>query len=205
MNIWCGSPRCSASSRAWVYARAASAAWNPLAVNNDRPRADCSDLPTVPSRTFGQSRQCCKTALEMIDRFKMGRARRGMLAGLQPFIDRTLDIAGASQVMRQEFGLALDKIHLPRITFLPSRFASVTCMILLKYRVPVYVSFFRIDLIRSLSQRCPPASPRLLAFRAAPPVYCLHEELCRRTRGEANVPFSARLSTRFARRSRRDP
>jgi hypothetical protein len=48
------------------------------------------------------------------------------------------------------------KIHLPRIPFLPSRFASVTCIILLKERVPVYVSFFRIDLIRSLSHRCRP-------------------------------------------------
>src|SRR5271170_960813 len=44
MNIWCGSPRCSASSPARVYARAASAAWNPLAVNNDRPRANCSSI-----------------------------------------------------------------------------------------------------------------------------------------------------------------
>jgi hypothetical protein len=48
------------------------------------------------------------------------------------------------------------KIHWPRITFLPSRFACVAWIILLKYRVPVYVSFFSIDLIRSLSHRCRP-------------------------------------------------
>src|SRR5436190_12036756 len=68
------------------------------------------DLPSVPSRTFGQCRQCCQTALEMTDRFSMGRARRGILAGLEPFIDCTRSIAGAGQVMRQEFGLALDKL-----------------------------------------------------------------------------------------------
>ena len=37
--------------------------------------------------------------------------------------------------------------HLPWITCLPSRFASVAAVIRLKYRVPVYVSFLSMDLI----------------------------------------------------------
>ena len=46
----------------------------------------------------------------MADRLEMGRSRRGMLAGLQPLIDRALGIAGSSQMMGQQFGLALDEI-----------------------------------------------------------------------------------------------
>ena len=46
----------------------------------------------------------------MTDRFEMGRARRGMLAGLQPLIDRAFGIVGRGQMMGQEFGLALDEI-----------------------------------------------------------------------------------------------
>ena len=68
------------------------------------------DLPSVASRTFGQCRQRRKTALEMADRFEMGEARRGILASLQPLIDRALGIAGRSQMMGKQFGLALDEI-----------------------------------------------------------------------------------------------
>jgi hypothetical protein len=68
------------------------------------------DLPFVPSRTFGQCRQCRETALEMANRFHMRQARRGMSAGLQPLIDGTFGIAGAHKMMGQEFGLALDEI-----------------------------------------------------------------------------------------------
>jgi len=46
----------------------------------------------------------------MADRFKMRQARRGILAGLQPFVDCTLGIAGRGQMMREQFGLALDTI-----------------------------------------------------------------------------------------------
>ena len=52
-----------------------------------------------------------------------------MLAGFQPLIDRALGVAGSSQMMRQEFGLALDKIGAmlfehccdAGVQFLPSR------------------------------------------------------------------------------------
>src|SRR4029077_19300587 len=67
------------------------------------------DFAAFPTRPFSQRRQCCQPALEMTDRFKMGRARRGMLASLEPFIDRTLGITSPSPMMRQEFGLALDQ------------------------------------------------------------------------------------------------
>ena len=46
----------------------------------------------------------------MADRFEVRQARCGMLAGLQPLIDRALGIAGGGQMMGQEFGLALDEI-----------------------------------------------------------------------------------------------
>ena len=46
----------------------------------------------------------------MADRFEMSRTRGGMLAGLQPLIDRALGIAGRGQMMGQKFRLALDEI-----------------------------------------------------------------------------------------------
>ena len=46
----------------------------------------------------------------MADRFEVGKALGGMLAGFQPLIDRALGIAGARQMMGQEFWLALDEI-----------------------------------------------------------------------------------------------
>ena len=58
----------------------------------------------------------------------MGQALGGMLAGLQPLIDRALGVAGGGQMMGQEFGLALDEIgeillqhrRDPGMQFLPS-------------------------------------------------------------------------------------
>ena len=46
----------------------------------------------------------------MADRFEVGKALGGMLAGFQPLIDCALGIAGARQMMGQEFWLALDEI-----------------------------------------------------------------------------------------------
>ena len=46
----------------------------------------------------------------MADRFEVGKALGGMPAGFQPLIDRALGIAGARQMMGQEFWLALDEI-----------------------------------------------------------------------------------------------
>src|SRR6202045_550252 len=46
----------------------------------------------------------------MADRFEVGKALGGMLAGFQPLIDRALGIAAARQMMGQEFWLALDEI-----------------------------------------------------------------------------------------------
>jgi hypothetical protein len=51
-----------------------------------------------------------ETAFEMADGFEMRQALRGILASLQPLIDRAFGIAGGGQMMRQEFGLALDEI-----------------------------------------------------------------------------------------------
>ena len=64
----------------------------------------------------------------MADRFEVGQSRRGMLAGLQPLIDRALGIAGGRQMMGEQFGLALDEIgemllqrrRDARVQFLPS-------------------------------------------------------------------------------------
>jgi len=47
----------------------------------------------------------------MADRFEMGQARCGILAGLQPLIDGALGITGCGQMMRQQFGLALDEVE----------------------------------------------------------------------------------------------
>jgi len=68
------------------------------------------DLFSIPRRPFRQRRQRRETAVEMADRFEMRQTRGGILAGLQPLIDRTLGIAGGGQMMRQEFRLALDEI-----------------------------------------------------------------------------------------------
>src|SRR6266699_1440378 len=59
----------------------------------------------------------------MADRFEMGQALGGMLAGFEPLIDRALGIAGSRQMMRQEFGLALDDIR--EIPFQYCRYPSV--------------------------------------------------------------------------------
>jgi len=68
------------------------------------------DLSSIASRSFRPCGQCRETAVEMADRFEMGGALGGVLPGLQPLIDRALDSAGGSQMVRQEFGLALDEI-----------------------------------------------------------------------------------------------
>jgi hypothetical protein len=49
--------------------------------------------PLVPSRTFRQCRQFCETAFEVADRFKIGKACCGVLAGFQPFISQSSDPA----------------------------------------------------------------------------------------------------------------
>src|SRR5262249_29840548 len=59
----------------------------------------------------------------MADRFEVGRALGGMLAGFEPLIDRALGVAGSRQMMRKEFGSALDDIR--EIPFQCGRYASV--------------------------------------------------------------------------------
>ena len=150
------------------------------------------DLPSVPSRPFGQCRQCCEPALEMADRFEMGRARRGMLAGLQPLIDRALGIAGAGQMMGQEFGLALDEIgemllqhrRDPGMQFLPPCAQQRAVGGVLHQRVLEEVGGVRSDAaaeqqpgIAELIQR----GSQLASQHAAPPARSVH----RRTRGRA--------------------
>ena len=46
----------------------------------------------------------------MADRFEMRQARRGILAGLQPLIDRALGLTGCSQMVCESFGPALNEI-----------------------------------------------------------------------------------------------
>ena len=46
----------------------------------------------------------------MTNCFEMGRPRRGMLAGLEPLVDRAFGIAGCGQVVGEEFRLAFDEI-----------------------------------------------------------------------------------------------
>jgi hypothetical protein len=57
------------------------------------------DLASIPSRTFGQGRQCREAAIEMANGFEMRQALGSMLAGLQSLINRALGITGRSQVM----------------------------------------------------------------------------------------------------------
>ena len=68
------------------------------------------DFAAVPSRALRQRMQQAETPLEMGDRFEVGQSRRGMLPRLQPLIDRAFGVAGRSQVMGEQFGLALDEI-----------------------------------------------------------------------------------------------
>jgi hypothetical protein len=46
----------------------------------------------------------------MTNRFQMSRARRSISTCVEPLIDSTLRIAGGCQMMRQQFGLALDDV-----------------------------------------------------------------------------------------------
>ena len=111
MNSWRASPRCSASSRRAGIGLGCLGRDEPFGREQRQASGQLQlDLPSVPSRPFGQCRQRRETALEMADRFEMRQARRGMLAGLQPLIDRALGIAGRGQMMGEQFGLALDEI-----------------------------------------------------------------------------------------------
>ena len=54
--------------------------------------------------------QQAETPLEMGNRFEVSQLRCGMLPCLQPLIGRAFDVAGRSQVMGEELGLAFDEI-----------------------------------------------------------------------------------------------
>jgi hypothetical protein len=69
------------------------------------------DFLPIAVRRVRQRIQRCQPAVEMADRFEVGGALGGMLAGLQPLIDRAVGLAGRGQMMGQELGLAFDDIY----------------------------------------------------------------------------------------------
>ena len=65
--------------------------------------------------------QQAETPLEMGNRLEVSQSRRGILAGLQPLLDRTFGVAGGGQMMGEQFRLALDDIGEMRFQRRPTR------------------------------------------------------------------------------------
>ena len=134
-----------------------------------------------------------ETPLEMADRFEMGRARRGMLAGLQPLIDGALGIAGGGQMMGEQFGLALDEIGEMLFPIAAATRACNSCRrraqqravgSVLHQRVLEQVGGMRSGAAAKQQSRIAELTQRGLQFSlsdAAPPARSVH----RKTRGRA--------------------